>query len=474
MAPRLLWMSALVASVGWHGKAARRKANALDERDDSTEEVSDSPPLPWVHSASQPFPSKIPSEHLPTGSPPKRSQALGSAESTAGENPVWTQMKAKFEATRSQADLVAMVGAVDKETYIYEPEGGTVGMDTPIPVASLSKFASVVGILAGAEMSWLDMPVREALNVTLQPDDSRYGVTLRHLLTFTSGFNDGLVFHNVLPFQVKKCLNSLDLGDYTKLIGFMGSEGSKFTLVECGTAIFKDGTHYGTPGQVWDYNSIHLQIAGAVILKLRGMEAGPFFRKYLFLPAGMNSSVFNGNANPELSAGLRTTPRDLFELMRRLTAGKILSAEQQEAFSTEYAVANNVSILDCRGKHQYFPGQAMGGIVQDGKVSSKCGLFKACLLIDWANKIFLIAIPKFDDLTVMLQQYTAYPVQKFAFQMVYELFPDLPAPCAKFNTSWQDKCPDYVGDPTLVSTGTSLVPMYLKAWCWMNQQQFEQ
>eukprot|EP00419_Tripos_fusus_P015793 CAMPEP_0172740470 /NCGR_PEP_ID=MMETSP1074-20121228/124949_1 /TAXON_ID=2916 /ORGANISM="Ceratium fusus, Strain PA161109" /LENGTH=97 /DNA_ID=CAMNT_0013570591 /DNA_START=17 /DNA_END=307 /DNA_ORIENTATION=- len=65
-------------------------------------------------------------------------------------------------------------------------------------------------------------------------------------------------------------------------------------ITECAKAIYNNVTLIGKPGQVYSYNSNHLQLAAAVSVAATGLNIHMVIQKYLFEPYGMKHSNYMG------------------------------------------------------------------------------------------------------------------------------------------------------------------------------------
>merc|ERR1719313_2530960 len=106
-----------------------------------------------------------------------------------------------------------------------------------------------VGLVNDGTIKSLDDPAHKYVTWwTSDPKDKRSRVTLRHLLSFTSGFGGGApglagqtVKDNVDDASATKCLNNR-FGNY----------------LSCAQAIYETVSMLGEPGTVYSYNSYHL------------------------------------------------------------------------------------------------------------------------------------------------------------------------------------------------------------------------
>jgi len=142
---------------------------------------------------------------------------------------------------------------------------------------------------------------------TTDPRDNRSAVTLRHLLSFTSGFGSGSP----------------------------GSEGGNRTCMDdpkrdttydgCAEELFNTTEHRGVPGTVYSYNSFHLQLAGAVATHASGLSIQAIVEKYLVVPYGMASTTCGPEVVPQMAVCLTTTGADYERFLRATLAKSVLS-----------------------------------------------------------------------------------------------------------------------------------------------------
>lgn len=179
---------------------------------------------------------------------------------------------------------------------------GACTMQTQLALASASKMpamTAVLGVVADSTYNLgLDDLVSKHLTYwTKDPSDARSAVTLRHLLSFTSGF-----FSNSAGGDVA-CVN-----------------GSPFISFDaCVKQVYEKGAFIYKAGSTFDYNSYHLQIAGAVAEAASGLNINMILDKYLLGKLGMNHSSY-GPVNPALAATLVTTGDD-YDLFLRAYLG---------------------------------------------------------------------------------------------------------------------------------------------------------
>jgi len=86
-------------------------------------------------------------------------------------------------------------------------------------------------------------------------------------------------------------------------------DAEKGDIVQCGKNIYEKVRLVGTPGQVYSYNSNHLQLAATVAVTMTGLGIHEVVRKYLLEPYAMHSSYYAGKC-PDFGGSLLTTGED--------------------------------------------------------------------------------------------------------------------------------------------------------------------
>ncbi|KAL1504327.1 hypothetical protein AB1Y20_010733 [Prymnesium parvum] len=157
------------------------------------------------------------------------------------------------------------------------------------------------------------------------PKDNRSLVTLRHLLTFTSG----LVSADFGSCGIK-CMDTTS-----------ASHASELPIEACAVEIYEYGPWAVKPGTVWSYHSLHLQLAGAMAAKAAGMPLPDLLHKYLLDKLGMTSSHWIGNhggvrdPNPHLAAALVSTGEDYDKMLQAVLTYKVASKELLDQAETD-------------------------------------------------------------------------------------------------------------------------------------------
>jgi len=202
--------------------------------------------------------------------------------------------------------------------------------DRALPSASIGKWLGAVAISGAVTAGRLkfDTLANEVFDWwTSDPNDRRSRVTLRHLLTFTSGFNTSSFTHDPM---VQTCLNA----------------NLFYTSEECAKQIYETADHACEPGTCLDYNSYHQNIAMGMAAKALAMDPRDVIKEYLVKPGGLTDTWWLGGQNPFMSGGIVTSGRDLIRFLKTYLGYTIAPKEIIEEMDMEYARANNAKVLN--------------------------------------------------------------------------------------------------------------------------------
>lgn len=294
-------------------------------------------------------------EHLPLsllmGYPLSRCERAG--ETALGGQ--WEVVKKKLE----QFPPLAFVVGDSKERWFSCAIKGK-DMSVVKPGASIGKWMSTIaiaGVVAEGHLTF-DTRASEVLPYwTKDPLDVRSRVSLRHLLTFTSGFRvlemEGFAkelqaSHDPHQFW---CLNGLStFTSYNALLHVakhvvpgMGS------VMSCAQLIYERATHGDEPGIFYDYNSYHLEIAMEMAAQASGLPAATILQKYLYDPFRLNHTKFSlgyesEHSQPSLGLGLMSNGDDIDSFLRGYLAREALPQAIYKQLDTEYVTAQNVTV----------------------------------------------------------------------------------------------------------------------------------
>ena len=230
-------------------------------------------------------------------------------------SPDFRPLRRLLESWEFTTEYAISVGTADGG-QLFEYESGNFTMHTSIPTGSTSKWPSAMmfaSLVSDGTIGSLDDLVSKYLPYwTTSPDDKRSLVTFRMLLTFTSGFGGGHPGdegNGRAARQWRARNRRAPEPEPIVRVGAGACNERTGNITACGRSIYEGVKLVGTPGEVYSYNSYHLQLAAAVAVAASGLPIQQVVQKYLVEPYGMHNSSYPG-ACPEFAASLLTTGAD--------------------------------------------------------------------------------------------------------------------------------------------------------------------
>jgi uncharacterized protein YbbC (DUF1343 family) len=237
-----------------------------------------------------------------------------------------------------------------------EPRVERMTADTIFDAASLTKAVATapsVWLLIGRGKLSLDQPLRSVL-----PEFTDEAVTLRHLLTHTSGLRPGLDRDNWSGYD----------------------EGIRRALLE---------KPQNRPGAVFRYSDINYILLGEVVRRTSGQSLDVFAKRNVFTPLGMKDTTFRPSASPRIAptenglrgvvhdptarrmggvaghAGMFTTVADLAKFARAVLDGKFFPRGMTELASPPEVAVHRAAGFDIdsnysRPRGELFPQGSFG------------------------------------------------------------------------------------------------------------------
>jgi len=221
------------------------------------------------------------------------------------------------------------VTAGDTSGRKFSYQSGGVKLTEQLLMASASKFPAAVAIAGAVNDGHItfDTKISQVFRWwTTDPADPRSRVTLRQLLSFTSGFYWQDASGDV------PCLDGSDAGIV-------------YTPEACAKQIYDQAPFLFEPGTTFAYNSFHLQIAGAVAATASRMTVQQLLRKNLFEKAGMNHSGWLLGQNPYLAAGMHTTGDDYDLFLRKYLSYEIVPKAIADELERDYLIPPYASVV---------------------------------------------------------------------------------------------------------------------------------
>lgn len=189
--------------------------------------------------------------------------------------------------TRLPGVAVAVVNK-DGSTYFAAAgatsAGGPVDRDTPFRVASVSKSftAFAVMLLVDRGLIDLDTPVTDYLSDFSPADDRAKAITVRHLLTHTSGMAD-TGFAEMSRPQPASLAEAVTRLDSARLVA--------------------------PPGAQWNYHNPNYHVLARLVEVVSGRDFAAFLKEEIFRPAGMNhTSSVSRSTDPAPGLGKGYAP----------------------------------------------------------------------------------------------------------------------------------------------------------------------
>jgi hypothetical protein len=190
----------------------------------------------------------------------------------------------------------------------YTFEKGRVTMTKNLLLASASKFPAalaIAGAVAAGHLAF-DTHAHEVFEWwSSNASDPRNRVTLRHLLSFTSGFN----WPDPNAGNVS-CMNGVLSSDYTP--------------EECAREIYHKAPFQFAAGSTFDYNSFHLQIAAAMAAKAAGLSVQQLLHANLIDKLGLRSTGWLAGQNPLMAVAAHSTPDEYDRILRAYLSNELL------------------------------------------------------------------------------------------------------------------------------------------------------
>jgi hypothetical protein len=185
--------------------------------------------------------------------------------------------------------------------------------------ASTSKLITAFVILwlidRGTTTLTLDSKVHDI--VSAWPDD---GVTLTHLLSFTSGYFNEPCSPLLSPTPVQKCTTPATAGQYS----CMDKPGFDFATCVLTIPQVNPDISRPAPGAVYYYSSSHLQIAGLMATTAAGKSWKDIFANFQADTGLLATSRYDlpSDTNPRLAGGMHWTGAEYLEVLVTLYANR--------------------------------------------------------------------------------------------------------------------------------------------------------
>lgn len=235
-----------------------------------------------------------------------------------------TQLEAAMDTvlaqTVSEVDFSFTVERLDGRRYTFNR--GASSLQTSYESASTSKLVSAVIILRLVEQGHLSLTDRPQDYINTWPivsSDPLYNMTLAQLLSFTSGFTTS-----------PACVD----------IGGMNFESCVINIAN------SNADNGRTPGQQFFYSNAHLQVAGLMAIKARGVATWQdIFAEFKTQTGLFATAAYDlpSASNPRLAGGMHWTGDEYFAFLKALKNGALLNAASMSQLLTDHTAAANIA-----------------------------------------------------------------------------------------------------------------------------------
>ena len=227
----------------------------------------------------------------------------------------WAAVSERMDASNLD-DMLLLVGTADGLVFTHSK--GEIDPDDAYPIASASKWYTAVLVLRLVEVDLLaldDHPHDYLDFWTDDPNDLRSHVTVTHLLSFTSGFDDS-----------SRCF---------------ADDTAGYTNTACVQEIYESSHQWGA-GEFFFYGNAHMHILGVMVEAVTGMSYNAAFRHYVADPLGMSAATvfdFPSESNPMAAGGATSTAADYYRFVEALFNGTFLAESRDILFADHTADA---------------------------------------------------------------------------------------------------------------------------------------
>ena len=306
----------------------------------------------------------------------------------------WDPLRTLLSRWPYTDNFLVQVG--NESGLVFQYQRGNMSADAHVLTASTSKWPSAMmlaGLVADGTIKSLDSKVHDYVPWwTKNFTDPRAHVTLRHLLSFTSGFGFG------------KPGNETEHG--ARCMGWHFN----ISFEECAQIVYDTTEMWGWPGTVYSYNSNHLKLAGVMAMHASGLSIQELITKYLVKGLRMphtHCSVESNETgrglvpdpNPDLAVCLNTTGADYGSFLAGVLRHEVLTPRVIEESEKDYTVGlmgegytlygdyGFGHFLECFDSYQGFTEECKAA-----RVHADPGAFGFYPLLDRRNKFWMTIV----------------------------------------------------------------------------------
>lgn len=248
------------------------------------------------------------------------SQQNSSSDESCSLSEIESEMENKLSAFSTDTDFTYLISKIDSKEFSYS--NGSVSESTLLESASTSKLVTAVIILRLVDAGYLSLDSKPQDFISSWPLSSSsplYQMKLRHLLAFTSGLKDEPACVNLAAGNFENCVN---------------------------TIATTNSSHTTTPGSEFYYASTHLQVAGLMAIKARGVSNWQSVFTEFKSQTGLfadSSYDLPSSSNPRLAGGMHWTGRNYFEFLKKLKSGDLLNTSTQTFLETPQNTSSTIA-----------------------------------------------------------------------------------------------------------------------------------
>lgn len=216
-------------------------------------------------------------------------------------------LRQQATAVKTDTDFTLLLERFDGRAFSYSR--GASSAVTAYESASTSKWVSAVIILRLVDSGVLKLSDTAASRLTDWPLSANHPLsqmTLQQLLSFTSGLTEEPLCLNLPGADFAQCVRQ---------------------------GVSNNSANGRQPGAVFDYNGLHLQVAGLMAIRAAGAaDWQDLFRNFVQQTGLFSTARYDlpSTGNPRLAGGMHWTAQQYLDFLRALQQGKLLSAALQQ------------------------------------------------------------------------------------------------------------------------------------------------
>ncbi|MGH1540335.1 MAG: serine hydrolase domain-containing protein [Arenicella sp.] len=215
-------------------------------------------------------------------------------------------------------DLAFTLTVVAENGHIFTHSVGDSSLDTPYESASTSKLVTSTILMWLVQNGLISLDDKPQDHISWWPDSGTLSqITLRHLLSFTSGLNTPPACIDLPDANFESCIAKIAFNNGNSL----------------------------APGEGYDYNSVHMQVAGLMAIRALNVDSW----KEVFKQFQTEFNIFSHSAynlpsttNPRLAGGMTWTARDYRKFLKKLSSLDIVDQPLLNEMSTSQTARLNI------------------------------------------------------------------------------------------------------------------------------------